>query len=65
MCSVSRMDLMISYCARITGESGVAPLPSRAARTSRASSLLPFRTRRRGESGRKGQTKQMIAEKKI
>lgn len=45
---------MILYCVRTDAESGVASWPSNAARTSSASSCLPFRMRRRGESGRNG-----------
>jgi hypothetical protein len=47
------------------GDSGVAPWPSSAARTSRASSYLPLRMRRRGLSGRNGHKAQMQRVKKI
>ena len=40
---------------RTVGDEAVAPWPSRAAITSYASSYLPFRINRRGESGKKGQ----------
>lgn len=48
------MSLMISYCVITAGESGVAPWPSKAAMTSKASSCLPLRISSLGESGRNG-----------
>lgn len=56
---------MILNWALTDGEVTVAPLPSSAAMTSRASSYLPFRMSRRGESGRNGQRHQIIRLKKI
>lgn len=52
--SRSRTSLMMLNCVRTDADSGVAPFPSSAARTSRASSYFPLRIKRRGESGRKG-----------
>lgn len=48
------MSLMMLNCDLTDNDSGVAPSPCRAAITSRASACLPFRMRRRGESGRNG-----------
>jgi hypothetical protein len=50
---------MMLNCVLTDGEDGVAPWPSNAARTSYASSYLPFRIRSRGESGRKGHKTQI------
>lgn len=64
-CSRSRTSLILLNCARTEAESGVAPLPSRAARTSSASSYLPLRISRRGESGKNGHMHQIKAVKTV
>lgn len=57
------MFLIILNCACTEADSMVAPSPSRAAITSRASSVRPLRIKRRGESGRNGHRHQIIIEK--
>lgn len=54
MFSRSRTSLMTLNWALTDGLLIVAPWPSRAAMTSRASSYFPFRMRRRGEEGEEG-----------
>lgn len=54
---------MIENCVWTEGEVGVALLPSKAARTARASACRPLRMRSRGESGRKGHMAQTRIEK--
>ena len=63
--SLSSTSLIMENCVRTEGELTVAPCPSRAARTSYASSYLPFLMSKRGESGKKGHIKQMRPEKTV